>query len=269
VLINWFTVFAQVLNFLILVALLRWFLYKPILKVMHKRQIQLEERWQEAERLQAEAQQALITYQQQQQEIQQQQAALLAEARVTADQEGQKLLAQMRQEIAAQRAAWQIDLQQEQDAFLRTLRQKVIHQTYAIARQALRDLANADLEYQMIQVFCDRLHHLEDSQRQAISLALSQTNSGIVVRSNFEMPADLRQQVIDELHSQFAIAHPLEFVTASNLFCGIEIKLAGQEIVWSLDTYLQTLEQRLSNALTQEETAHHEPHISAGAGCLH
>ena len=68
-LINWFTVFAQVLNFLILVALLRWFLYKPILKVMHKRQMQLEDRWQEAERLQAEAQQALITYQQQQQEL--------------------------------------------------------------------------------------------------------------------------------------------------------------------------------------------------------
>ncbi|NJR52197.1 MAG: F0F1 ATP synthase subunit B [Scytonema sp. CRU_2_7] len=268
-LINWFTVFAQVLNFLILVALLRWFLYKPILKVMHKRQIQLEERWQEAERLQAEAQQALINYQQQQQEIQQQQVALLAEARVTADQEGQNLLAQMRQEMADQRAAWQIDLQQEQDAFLRTLRQKVIHQTYAIARQALRDIANADLEYQIIQVFCDRLHHLEDSQQQAISQALSQTNSGILVRSSFEIPADLRQQVIDELHSQFAIAHPLEFVTASNLLCGIEIKLAGQEIVWSLDTYLQTLEQQLSNALTQQETSHHEHDLPAGTGCLH
>ena len=268
-LINWFTVFAQVLNFLILVALLRWFLYKPILKVMHKRQMQLEDRWQEAERLQAEAQQALITYQQQQQELQQQQAALLTEARVTAERERQHLLAQIRQEMTNQRTAWEIDLQQEQDAFLRTLRQKVIHQTYAIARQALSDLANADLEYQMIQVFCDRLRHLEDSQRQAIAQALSQTNLAILVRSSFEMPADLRQQMIDELHSQFAIAHPIEFVTASNLLCGIEIKLAGQEIVWSLDTYLQTVEQRLSSALTQEGASHHEPHISAGAYCLH
>ncbi|MGQ9873571.1 F0F1 ATP synthase subunit B family protein [Leptodesmis sp.] len=61
-LINWFTVFAQVLNFLILVALLQWFLYQPILKVMQKRQTLIAERWQEAERLQAEAQQALATY---------------------------------------------------------------------------------------------------------------------------------------------------------------------------------------------------------------
>ncbi|UIE37211.1 hypothetical protein [Leptodesmis sichuanensis] len=36
-----------------------------------------------------------------------------------------------------QRTAWQAELHQEQAAFLRTLRQNVIHQTYAIARQAL------------------------------------------------------------------------------------------------------------------------------------
>jgi F-type H+-transporting ATPase subunit b len=268
VLINWFTVFAQVLNFLILVALLRWFLYKPILKVMQKRQTLIAERWQESERLQAEAQQALATYQHQQQELHQQQTAWLAEARLAADQERQRLLAQVRQAIADQRTAWQAELHQEQEAFLRTLRQQVIHQTTAIARQALKDLANADLEAQLVQVFCDRLRQLEPSQHQAITQALAQTNQPILVRSSFELYPDIRQQVTDALRNQFAIAQPIEFATTSDLFCGIEIKLAGQEIVWSFDTYLQTLEQRLANALTQEETLHHDPHFSAGAGCL-
>ncbi|HIK15493.1 MAG TPA: F0F1 ATP synthase subunit B [Leptolyngbyaceae cyanobacterium M33_DOE_097] len=267
-LINWFTVFAQVFNFLILVALLRWFLYQPILKVMQKRQTLIAERWQEAERLQAEAQQTLATYQHQQQELHQQQATWLAEARLAADQERQRLLAQVRQAIAEQRAAWQTELHQEQTAFLRTLRQNVIHQTYAIARQALKDLANADLEAQLVQVFCDRLRQLETPQHQAIAQALSQTNQPILIQSSFELPLALRQQVTEALRTQFEIAQPIEFVTTSDLFCGIEIKLAGQEIVWSFDTYLQTLEQRLSNALTQEETSHHEPHFSAGAGCL-
>lgn len=267
-LINWFTVFAQVLNFLILVALLRWFLYKPILKVMQKRQTLIAERWQESERLQAEAQQALATYQHQQQELHQQQTAWLAEARLAADQERQRLLGQVRQAIADQRTAWQAELHQEQEAFLRTLQQQVIHQTTAIARQALKDLANADLEAQLVQVFCDRICQLDNLQRQAIAQALSQTNQPILIRSSFELPSALRQKVTDALYTQFAIAQPIEFVTTSNLFCGIEVKLAGQEIVWSFDTYLQTLEQRLSNALTQEETLHHDPPFSAGAGCL-
>ena len=267
-LINWSTVFAQMLNFLLLVALLRGFLYKPILKVMRKRQALLEERWQEAERLQAEAQQTCLSYEQQQQEFQRQQAALLVEARAATEQDRQHQLAQLRQEIGEQRAAWQTDLHREQDAFLRTLRQKVIHQTYAIARQALTDLANADLERQIVQVFCDRLHHLDAPQRQAIAQTLSQTHQPISIRSSFDMPLDLRQQVIDEVQTQFGVTLPIEFVIASNLLCGIEIKLAGQEILWSLDIYLQTLEQRLSNALTQEETSHHELHRSTGTGCL-
>jgi F-type H+-transporting ATPase subunit b len=268
-LINWFTVFAQILNFLILVALLRWFLYKPILQVMGKRQTLIEERWQRSERLQAEAQQVLTTYQQQQQDLQHQRANLLAEARAAADQERQQQLTQVRQELIDQRLDWQADLHQDQAAFLRTLGQQVIHQTAAIARKALTDLANADLERQMVGVFCDRLRHLDPALHRAIAQALTQPDQPTLVRSSFELPSDLRQQVSDALQAQFGGAQPIDFATASDLLCGIEIKLTGEEIVWSLDTYLQTLEQRLSTALTQENASHHEQPSSAGAGHLH
>ncbi len=268
-LINWFTVFAQILNFLILVALLRWFLYKPILQVMGKRQALIEERWQTSERLQAEAQQVLTTYQQQQQDLQHQRAALLAEARSAADQERQHQLAQVRQEMIDQRLDWQADLHQEQEAFLRTLGQQVIHQTTAIARKALTDLANADLERQMVGVFCDRLRHLDAPVHRAIAQTLAQSHQPTLVRSSFALPPDLRQQVIDALKDQFACAQPIAFATTPDLLCGIEIKLTGEEIVWSLDTYLHTLEQRLATALTQDEATHHGQPSSAGASHLH
>jgi len=269
VLINGFTVFAQILNFLILVALLRWVLYQPILKVMHRRQAMIEDRWQASERLQAEAQAALATYQRQQHDLQQQRAEWLAEAQATADQARHHQLAQVRQDIADQRAVWQADLHQEQAAFLRTLRQQVIHQTTAMVRQALGDLANAELERQMVGVFCDRLRHLDPAQHQALAQALAQGDQPLVVRSSFDLSPDLRQQIIDTLRAEFAVTPPIEVATAPSLICGIDLKLAGQEVVWSLDTYLHTLEQRLSTALTHEETARHEPHLSAGADRLH
>jgi F-type H+-transporting ATPase subunit b len=268
VLINWFTVFAQILNFLILVALLRIFLYQPILKVMQKRQAQIDAHWQEAQQSRTEARQETQIYQQKRQELQQQQDELLSEARSVAEQERQRLLVQVRQEMAELRWAWQEDLRQEEDAFLQTLRQKVIHQTYLIAHKALTDLANTDLEQQMIQVFSSRLRHLDKSQWNSIVQALSQTNQPILVRSSMEMPSQIRQRVIDELRSQFGVTHGVEFSTAPDLLCGIEIKLAGQEIVWSLDTYLQALEQRLSTALTQEEESNHEQDIPATTGSV-
>ncbi len=36
-LLDWFTIFAQVLNFFVLIALLRLFLYKPIVGAMQER----------------------------------------------------------------------------------------------------------------------------------------------------------------------------------------------------------------------------------------
>ena len=121
-LINGFTVFAQILNFLILVALLRWVLYKPIFKVLNQRQKGLEERWQEAEQLQTEAQQALLAYQQQQQDLADQRQSLLAAARAEAEQERQRQIIEIRQEAADQRADWRADLHQAQQAFLINLR---------------------------------------------------------------------------------------------------------------------------------------------------
>lgn len=267
-LINWFTVFAQIFNFLILVALLWRFLYKPILQVIHKRQALIDTRWQEAQQAQTEAQQEAVSYRQQLQELQHQQQDLLAQAQMAAEQERQRLLTQIRQDLEGLRATWQEELHQEQEELLRRLRGQVIYQTYAIARKALSDLANQGLEQQMMRVFCDRLHHLEDRQKQAIAQALHQSPQTVLVRSHFDLSPELRQQLIATIQTQFALDYAVEFVTTPDLLCGIEVKLAGQELVWSLDTYLQTLEQQLSTALTQQGAFRHEQNIQTGAGCL-
>ena len=47
--IDWFTFSAQIINFLVLVWLLKKFLYKPVLAAMEKRKAALVARHQEAE----------------------------------------------------------------------------------------------------------------------------------------------------------------------------------------------------------------------------
>jgi F-type H+-transporting ATPase subunit b len=130
-----------------------------------------------------------------------------------------------------------------------------------LARKALSDLANADLEQQMIHVFCDRLQHLEDEQRQAIIQSLSSLSEPILVRSHFALTLEAQQALITTLKTQFAPDSAIEFVTTSDLNCGIEVKLSGQKLAWSLDSYLQTLEQELFSTLTHKGTLHNEPHF--------
>lgn len=251
-LIDWFTVFAQIVNFLILVALLRWVLYQPILQVMRKRRARIEAELKVAEDLRQEARREADAYRQQQRELQHQKEQLLAEAKAAADRERQAQLAQLRQEIESLRAAWQEDLRQEQDTLLDTLRQQVSQQVMAIARKALADLADVELEQAMVRVFCQHLHELEESQRQAIAASLAQDRAKFDIRSRFVMPDRERQQLAAALQSEFGPISAIEFTTAPDLVCGIEVKLIDRQIIWSLDSYLQALERAVFDTLARE-----------------
>ena len=58
-LIDWFTVIAQIVNFLVLVYLLKRFLYKPIIKAMDGREQRIAGRLEEADKREEEARQEL------------------------------------------------------------------------------------------------------------------------------------------------------------------------------------------------------------------
>ncbi len=61
-LINWFTVGAQAINFLILVWLLKRFLYKPILHAIDEREKGIASQLAQAEAKVAEAQKSATTF---------------------------------------------------------------------------------------------------------------------------------------------------------------------------------------------------------------
>src|SRR5665811_350511 len=91
-LIDWFTVGAQVLNFLILVWLLKRFLYKPILAAIDAREKLIAAELADAAAKKADAQKDRDEFQHKNEEFDKQRAALLSKATDDARTERQKLL---------------------------------------------------------------------------------------------------------------------------------------------------------------------------------
>ena len=79
-LIDWFTVGAQVLNFLILVWLMKRFLYKPILNAIDEREKRIATELADADAKKAEAQKERDDFQHKNEEFEQQRGALLSKA---------------------------------------------------------------------------------------------------------------------------------------------------------------------------------------------
>src|SRR5580693_10050623 len=112
-LIDWFTVGAQALNFLILVWLLKRFLYKPILDAIDSRERKIAAELADAAAKKAEAQQEREEFQHKNDEFDQQRAALMSKATDEVKAERQRLLDEARQAADALRAKRQDALTQE------------------------------------------------------------------------------------------------------------------------------------------------------------
>jgi F-type H+-transporting ATPase subunit b len=249
VLIDWFTIVAQIINFLILLWLLKRFLYKPIMNAMNEREKKITHRLTEAEKAQKHAEKQAEEYQQRTTELENQRESLLQGARNEADSLRRELLHQARQEVNEVQERWHRAIQQEKEAFLRDLYQRVSTQTYEIARKALSDLANKDLETHIVENFLHRIQNLDREDRTSLENSLAQSNGRITVRSAFEIPDHLREQITNGIESVASNGFELTFEIFPEVLCGIELKLAGKKISWSLASYLEALQENLSEAL--------------------
>ena len=244
---DWFTFFAQIINFVILVYLLRRFLYRPINKVMDDRQRQLQERWDDAREQQEKAQQEAEAYQDQQAELEAQREELISQAKAEAQAKRQELRQAAREEIQQRREQWQQALQQEKESFYARSRQKLQQETIAICRRVLRDLADADLEDQAIALFLERLKEQSNDENSEIFNFKNAESQEVMIWSGFELSSPQRQKIALALERQnLTESNAIEFQTNPDLIFGIEARFGDYEVRWSVDNYLQNLDRTFS-----------------------
>ncbi|UCH25936.1 MAG: F0F1 ATP synthase subunit delta [Trueperaceae bacterium] len=253
---DWFTFFAQIVNFLILLFLLRRFLYGPITRVMDERQKRITDRLEEAREREQEAERVLEGYHQAQEALDEQRQQLLRIAQEQADEAKRALIDEARTEIDAMRHQWQRAVTSEKEAFLQSLRRRVTQETYQVARRALRELADDTLEGRMVRVLVTRLELLEEAEQRSVQEALMETNGEVLIRSAFPLPQPLQQELIAGLEPYHSSVKA-RFQIDPDLMAGIELSAGGRKLAWTLESHLEQLE------LATDQTLNHMPSSSA------
>lgn len=259
---DWFTFGAQIFNFVILLLLLRRFLYRPITKAMAAREEKVAARFDEAEKVAAEAHREAELFHEKRLELEEQRSQMLAEVTAEAANQRKQLLHDARAEVDALRKGWYAAIEREKTLFLTELRHRVSKQVFAIARQALHDLADADLEEQIVAVFIQRLQRLDEEERTLLTQATARGEPSIVLRSAFALGATQRQQLSTAVAALLEETPAVTFDEEADLLCGIELQVYGHRIAWSLRNYIQSLEESLADLLSADH-AHREGSILA------
>jgi F-type H+-transporting ATPase subunit b len=252
-LIDWFTVAAQVVNFLILVWVLKRFLYRPILDAIDAREKRIALALADADAKKAEAQKERDKFQHNNEEFDQQRAGLLVKATNDAQAERQRLLDEARKAADALAAKRQEALRREQQSLSEALSRRAREEVFAIARKALDDLATTSLEERMCEVFTRRLRELNVRAKAGLGEALRSSSAPGIVRSAFDLPAEQRAAIQNALNETFSAEIHLQFETAPNLISGIELTSNGHKVGWSITDYLASLEKGVDELLKAKD----------------
>jgi F-type H+-transporting ATPase subunit b len=258
-LINWFTVIAQAINFLILVWLLKRFLYKPILHAIDEREKGIATVLAEAEAKKAEAQKERDDFQHKNEAFDQERVALLKKAAEDANAERQRLLEEARKDADALRAKRQDALRTEQHNLSQDIIRWTQKQVFAITRKTLRDLAGASLEERMGDVFVQRVRALTGEAKEQLATAFKTSNHTVSVHSAFDLPPAQRSAIESAVKETFAPDAHVQFETAPEVVSGIELSINGHKIAWSIADYLATLEKSAGELLHKDSKSETKP----------
>src|SRR5664280_852135 len=252
-LIDWFTVAAQALNFVILVWLMKRFLYKPILHAIDEREKLVASELANADKKKAEAKKESDEIKLKNEQFDQHRAALMSKATKDANAERQRLLDEARQAADVLSAKRQETLRSEEHNIHQAISHRTEQEVFAIARKALTDLSSTSLEERMSAVFIKRLRDLDGPAKTGLGEALKTASEPALVRSAFALPEKQRAAIKNALNETFLAEIHIRFETAPDLISGIELTTNGQKVAWSIADYLVSLEKGVGELLKEKD----------------
>lgn len=241
--IDWLTVGAQIVNFLILVALLKRFLYRPVLDAMDRREKRIADQLREAEAREREAEARARDFQDKSTELEHRRQELLDQARDEAEGERRERLQDARDDIDRQRERWRAQLEQEWEDVRRSLTRRLAASVTEAARRALADLADTTLEQAMARTFRQRLVNLNEADRRAIADGVGP----VEIAAGFNLDEGMRTMLATAVRER--LGREVHFVLADDLIAGIELRARGWKMSWTVAEYLRDFEDRVAETI--------------------
>ncbi len=246
------TLIAQIINLLILLFLLRKFLYLPVLKAVEARQKTIADELQAAEDAQKHAQTTIKTCEKQAQKLEAQKQEILQKAHQEADVLSAELNSRARDEYAIAQKQWQRRMSAEQDGFVHTMQKAVALQFNRFAQKALKQIANVDINDLAADCLLKQLDSLSP-EKQAEYAADFQNQKRMEIQSASLLNEKNKQKLEKYLRQKWQLSPQTEIVFSVNdeLICGLSIMAEEQLISWNLEEYMRQFGQNLKQEATQ------------------
>jgi F-type H+-transporting ATPase subunit b len=233
--IDWWTLFLQTVNFLLLVWLLQHFLYKPVRKVIEKRRALAEQALLKAEASEKEAEAAKATFEAKSAELDKTREAMIEAAQRSGEAEAKTMIAQARKQANEILAAANVAAAASRDAALANLKQDIVDTAVKIAETILRKTANRDLNDVFLAHVLEEIGALGQEDWARIDADLANKSGAVEVATAMPLSKDERDTWTKTLRERLHLKNAPTFTTAPDLLGGAEVRFphATVRFAWS------------------------------------
>jgi F-type H+-transporting ATPase subunit b len=239
--IDWITVGAQIVNFLVLIWLLKRFLYRPILDGVDAREKEIADRMAEAATIRRASETAETDYKAEIAALRASRAETLEEARAAAKVERDTLLAETHKQLATEQTDREAQRSEEARKYTADLHRSGAEALLSLTRKALSDLADETLEQRIIDHTVARLGSVADELLNAAG-----DSREAVVLTRDPLPAKASARLTKKIASVLP-GFTVRFASDPSVAPGLTLQLGGAQVGWTVDSYLDGLDALLED----------------------
>jgi F-type H+-transporting ATPase subunit b len=244
--IDWFTVIAQIFNFLLLLFLLKRFLYKPIIEAMDKREKSITEREETAREKTEKASEQIEDYRSKIERFDEDKDEMLKKVRNEAGEKTREIIEKSRKDFEEKEKRWKKSFENQKEEFILKLRRRVSEIVAETTRKVLGDMADARLEKMMVEIFIGKIRQsTEDEKDDELFEAIKDQRDAVEVTSAFELDNEDKSDIKKCIDDLAGTKNDIDFKIDKKLIAGIEINLEDYRISWNVFEYLEDFEEKL------------------------
>jgi F-type H+-transporting ATPase subunit b len=148
-----YTVPAQIISFLLLVWVLGKFVWKPVINMMEKRRISIEDTLNQAKEERQQAEQIKKEYQEEMRKARQEAQEVIAKATKVSEDRAVEILAMAREEAEKVKKDALVDIERERDRAIFEVKAQVADLSVAVAEKIIRQQLDLPNQEKLIEQF--------------------------------------------------------------------------------------------------------------------
>lgn len=225
--LNWSTFILEMINFLILIWILKRFFYKPVLDVIARRRAGIDKTLADAQSLHDEAKVLQKQYENRLADWEQERqvARKILDEEIQIERERQ--MSTLQKTLEEEREKAKFAAQRELEADRLQIEKTALKQSAQFATKLLSSVSGPELERCLIDLFLDDFSSLSAEHLSQLKDAASNSHNHILVTSAHPLDSNVRQSLEQALSQTLAVNRPVHYEQDETLLAGIRINIGA------------------------------------------